>query len=115
MSTRSYIGIVNDDERVRLVYCHFDSYQNLDILINNYNTPDKINELLDMGDIRSLGPTISESEFYIRDCNEDSGYNKARIACCISEFLLECVEDYTFLFKNGKWIWRQWSKPLSED
>jgi hypothetical protein len=57
MATRSRIAIENQDGTVTSIYCHFDGY--IDgvgkILQENYNTREKMEQLIDLGDISSLG------------------------------------------------------------
>lgn len=59
MSTRSLIGIENADKTVSYVYCHYDGY--LDhvgkILTNHYTDEKVIRQLLDLGELSSLGNT----------------------------------------------------------
>ena len=59
MSTRSLIGIENADKTVSYVYCHYDGY--LDhvgkILTDHYTDEKVIRQLLDLGDLSSLGKT----------------------------------------------------------
>ena len=112
MSTRSHIGIENSDGSVRYVYCHFDSYKNLEILRKHYNTSKQVKALIKMGDMSHLAPTIDKCMFYKRDCK---GKLRVEKASCRSEFLMKCIEDFTFLFINGTWYWKRWSNPLTEN
>ena len=61
MATRSAIGMIIDG-KVRAVYCHWDGYpeHNGRILVDHYQDPAKIQELISMGEISSLGPEIGE-------------------------------------------------------
>ena len=60
MSTRSYIGIERKPGEYECVYCHFDGYLSYvgEILSTHYQDKDKIEKLLSMGDISSLGNEI---------------------------------------------------------
>jgi hypothetical protein len=60
MGTRSTIALEFADGTVGMVYCHWDGYlsHNGKILLDNYSDPFKLRELIDLGDISSLGPTI---------------------------------------------------------
>lgn len=60
MSTRSNIGILNENNTITWIYCHFDGYPSHvgKILYENYNNEKKIRELLNLGDISSLGKTL---------------------------------------------------------
>jgi hypothetical protein len=60
MATRSNIAIENQDRTVSSIYCHFDGY--IDevgkTLYENYNTREKMEQLIALGDISSLGKII---------------------------------------------------------
>tara|TARA_R110000823_G_scaffold287824_1_gene406079 strand:+ start:210 stop:599 length:390 start_codon:yes stop_codon:yes gene_type:complete len=72
MATRSNIAIENQDKTVSVIYCHNDGY--IDgvgkLLQENYNTREKMEELIALGDISSLGETIEETVAYHRDRGE---------------------------------------------
>jgi hypothetical protein len=63
--TRCYIGRVNLDKTVTLVYCHNDGYpeQIGRVLIDNYSGPN-LDLLLSRGDIVRLGASVDQSLFY---------------------------------------------------
>ncbi len=68
MATRSTIALEFADGTVQQVYCHWDGYleNNGQILLNNYSDPFKLRELIDLGDVSSLGPNIgSKHDFDI--------------------------------------------------
>ena len=62
MATRSTIALLRDNGEVVKVYCHWDGYldNNGRLLVENYNTPEKIEALLAGGDISSLGRVVGE-------------------------------------------------------
>ena len=64
MATRSNIGILNNDNTITSVYCHWDGYpsHNGKILLENYNTEEKVRELLKEGNISSLEPNCNKPE-----------------------------------------------------
>ena len=64
MSTRSLIGTLNSDNTARVIYCHWNGYPEvqLPMLIRYYNTPEKVNELLELGDISYLGKWVKPDE-----------------------------------------------------
>jgi hypothetical protein len=138
MATRSRIGIKNQDGTITSVYCHWDGYleHNGKILFETYNTEEKIRELLSYGSISSLtdnigvqhpfdnphpfrSPEYNEfmkmTTFYGRDRGEED--TEALVHPTVSDFL-SYSEEYTYLFKDGKWVYRgydskRWNK-LSE-
>ena len=62
MATRSYIGVRNLDSSVDYIYCHFDGYpeHNGAILTEYYSNINRVNELLNLGDLSVLGKFIGE-------------------------------------------------------
>jgi len=64
MSTRSHIGVhrINEPEKIDYIYCHSDGYPEHQgfILTNYYNTIEKVNELMKLGDLSYLGEEIGE-------------------------------------------------------
>ena len=84
MGTRSTIALEFADGTVEQVYCHWDGYldHNGVILLQHWSDPFKLRELIDLGDMSSLGERIgtqhafdkaSEGEctFYLRDRKEN--------------------------------------------
>jgi hypothetical protein len=113
MSTRSYIGIRNLDSSVDYIYCHFDGYpeHNGKILIEHYSNINRVNELLNLGDLSVLGQFIGEKmDFnkrvqdtclaYGRDRGEsnvdkkNSGYD---------ELITDQSVDYVYVFDGDYW------------
>lgn len=56
MATRSLIGSIQNNGTVKTIYCHWDGYpgHNGEMLLNHYNTPSKVEELIEQGDLSSL-------------------------------------------------------------
>ena len=123
MSTRSLIGIKNEDGSITDVYCHFDGY--LDgvgiTLVNHYDTEEKIREIFEHGDMSSLGDDIKSCDFY-KDRGED-GVDAGTIPADIPEDVEDayyvggqhCWADYVYLFKDGKWYYARESVKRTED
>lgn len=128
MSTRSSI-IIKDRNNYTGIYCHNDSYlENVGLkLLTYYNTIDKVQELIDLGSISSLGVTLenncqSYAEYmaidtnqrptnaYFRDINRYDDYNchdewetvKPVCGDCIDDFEQEWV--YVFDVEINKWL-----------
>lgn len=61
MATRSRIGIVNPDNTVTSIYCHFDGYPSHvgAVLLEHYNTPDRVAALMALGDLSALYPKLA--------------------------------------------------------
>lgn len=60
MATRSYILKENDDGTYTGIYCHHDGYltYNGAMLLDHYNTKDRVEKLLSMGNVSVLDTTI---------------------------------------------------------
>ena len=77
MGTRSTIALEFADGTVQQVYCHWDGYlsNNGAILQEHYADPFKLRELIDLGDISSLRPTVGTqhafSQFETKLSSED--------------------------------------------
>ena len=73
MGTRSTIALEFADGTVEQVYCHWDGYlaHNGAILAEHYMNPFKLRDLIDIGDLSSLGPVVGEkhafSPFHVKD------------------------------------------------
>jgi len=120
MSTRSHIAIKNADGTVRSIYHHWDGY--LEgvgaVLLEHYTTEDRINKLLDLGDMSMIGsePVGYWSDSISRpDPNACMTYRErgesnvdARIFSSLDDYLDHAVEDYTYIFIDGEWYYREW-------
>ena len=64
MSTRSHIGIWNEDGSLDVIYCHWDGYPSYNgaVLLHHYQDPEKIRELIALGDICSLAESVKPAE-----------------------------------------------------
>lgn len=121
MSTRSSIAIKQADGTVRAMYCHHDGY--LDhvgrMLLNHYNTEERIKALLDLGDISSLHEYLSKEEqesgdkpgrvcfVYARDGEETEEITPNRLYPDRESFQNDAPiwygAEYLYLFDDGKW------------
>jgi len=56
MATRSFIGILNKDDSVDYIYCHWDGYpEHNGVLLNDfYNNEDTVRDLISLGDLSVL-------------------------------------------------------------
>lgn len=56
MSTNAKIGITDENGHIKAIYVHWDGYPEhiAPLLLDYYNTPDKINELIKLGDLSAL-------------------------------------------------------------
>ena len=81
MGTRSTIALEFADGTVEQVYCHWDGYleHNGKILQEHYSDPFKLRDLIDMGDISSLGKEIGEQHPFSPAYNETDAAKKAAV------------------------------------
>ena len=63
-ATRSSIAAKQEDGSIRIVYCHWDGYPDTVgvILLKHYNSLEKTNSILNLGDLSSLGPSVEKPE-----------------------------------------------------
>lgn len=119
MATRSFIGKLNSDGSVNGIYCHFDGYpdHNGKILQDNYLDSVKVDALLALGSLSSLGAEIGEKhdfnertnaafcKAYHRDRGED--FEENTVFPSIKEMQLEANNklgaEFAYVFVEGKW------------
>ena len=118
MATRSRIAIETETGRVLSIYSHWDGYPSHHgpILLEHFQDPAKVKNLIDLGNISSLAPEISAPEghsfenqikgftvFYGRDRGEEKQEAKSHFDR--NSFLRSDVQEYGYLFTNeGKWL-----------
>ena len=119
MATISTISVVHQDKTISQIYCHWDGYlsHNGFKLISHYNSQEKVEELIALGDLNYLGKDInpnpdiphdfenSQDEvciFYERDRKEHgAGANKFTD---MKEFMSKRRTGcYDYIFMDGKW------------
>jgi len=135
MGTRSRIAIKTESE-IKSVYCHWDGYlsNNGKILLENYNTPEKVENLINLGDMSSLHESIEKPEghtfdtpieghtvFYNRDRNENWNDVKPQVfkytnITSEKRFISDLIqrkgifsEEYAYIFDVKTNKWKYWS------
>jgi len=113
MATRSYIGVRNTDASVDYIYCHFDGYpeHNGKILTEHYSNINRVNELLNLGDLSVLGKFIGEkNEFNDRVRDTCLAYGRDRGESNVSkkkagydELITNQDVDYVYVFDGDYW------------
>jgi len=133
MGTRSTIALEYADGTVEQVYCHWDGYleNNGRILQEHYTDPFKLRDLIDQGDISSLGKEIGSKHpfsphsspedeaayheavdlggattFYGRDRGE-TGVSAKKFVSFSSYVANHQYEEYEYILRNidGKAVW----------
>jgi len=107
MATRSRLRAKVDGKILKPIYCHWDGHSEtkLPILNENYNTDEKVKELMALGNLSALHPKVKPDEeqehsfdnpaegvtvAYHRDRGEDLEFWSAR-------------QEYNYLYENGIW------------
>jgi hypothetical protein len=113
MATRSYIGIRNTDASVDYIYCHFDGYpeHNGAILTEHYSNINRVNELLNLGDLSVLGKFIGEKQDFdkrvVGNClayGRDRGEsNVGKKNSGYDELITSQDVDYVYIFDGDYW------------
>jgi len=117
MSTNSSIAIKNLDGTITGIYCHWDGYLEGvgNKLVKHYDTKEKVNALIALGDISVLGETSECPDghsfqnpvkgctiAYGRDRNE-SGV-EAKTFDNYEDFLGWYEQGFDYLFEGSSWI-----------
>ena len=119
MGTRSTIALEYADGTVDQIYCHWDGYleHNGQILQKHYSDPFVLRQLMDLGDMSSLGERIGtqhafdkapegECTFYKRDRNE-SGCEAKRFESYEDYKANHQYEEYEYILRacGDKAVW----------
>lgn len=116
MATRSVIAIEADNKIVS-AYCHWDGYleHNGDILFKHYRKPEKILQLISLGDMSSLGQEIGEQHDFDAQNNKWTTYygrdrGETDTECRTWADRKEMIDhhwdcEYFYLWTNGRWIY----------
>jgi hypothetical protein len=117
MSTRSAIA-KKTELGYEWIYCHFDGYpENQEPLLKNYDTEEKVNELLSLKCLSYLGSEIGEKQnfakptnrnwclSYWRDRGEESiaPYQVAHMKY-LKEDAMNSHCEWLYVYENGKWV-----------
>ena len=115
MSTRSRIGIANEDGTVTSIYCHFDGYpeHNGRLLLEHWNDKYLVEHLMNLGDLSVLGKEIGERQNFNQPTSGNwclaYGRDRGEQGVDAMEhhsvpYFLYNGEEYNYLFQDGKWL-----------
>ena len=116
MATRSNIAYRNTEGKIVSVYSHWDGYpeHNGELLRRFYNTQDKVEALVALGSISSLGQDIGKQvDFDDRATHTETGtiaYHRDRgEELSIAEYddipsWIADMEEYAYLWNGNEWI-----------
>lgn len=98
MSTNSRIGYKLNDSEVKYIYCHWDGYTTWNgVMLNEcYNTPEKVKELIDKGNVSSLGTKITNTNFY-------QGKDEEATKEFLVEFKKDAYYHYLYDMETKEW------------
>lgn len=136
MATRSTIALEYADGTVGQVYCHWDGYleHNGKILFEHYKDPFKVRELMDLGDVSSLGINIGRKHSFSPFEGDKNDYDLAQAEGCttfygrdrgetgVSQRMFKSFADYKANFQHeeyayilrtdGKWYVKCYDKDF---
>ena len=113
MATRSNIAQLLPDGRVKVIYCHCDGYPAGvgSMLEKHYNTPDRVNDLMALGDLWKLrqylyptGPHVEGAReprvtvAYGRDCGEPDRQARTHTDCAAWQAAMGSDIEYCYLW-----------------
>ena len=104
MSTRSCVGQEYEDGTVRMIYVHCDGSPDwIGPILFNYYSGDKLQKLLDLGALDSIGRTIETCKAFHRDFG---GTKQVRIVETVAEAVSSVGVGIVWVYirrKNGEW------------
>ena len=124
MSTNSRVAIQLKNKKIKSIYVHWDGYLSGvgQDLLDFYNTEEKVNELLELGNLSILGTSIGEKvdfdKFDSRENKQCLAYGRDRgedESEAIEHLDSEYEREYNYLFKNGIWLFRKWDKKIYKE
>ena len=108
MSTRGAIGMRMPDGSARAIYVHHDAYvAGVGAILGGwYDTPEKVETLLALGDLSSLGTTLADTVAYYRDRSENIRMprNYRDIDAYRRNGRRDYGADYLYLYDGSKWF-----------
>lgn len=125
MSTRSYIGVVQDDGRIEAVYCHSDGQPNGvgASLLCAHQTPQRAKKLIALGSLSGIEG--AEVVAYVRDKGEhmDSS-NISRVYATVERLVADAIDmsaEYVYVFgldrsrRRWKLVWSANENVMLQD
>jgi len=96
MATRSILTAKFSDGSIKAIYVHYDGYGHLPILQENYNTQEKVEELISNGDIRTLEPVLES-------CRRQGGEPPAELSCFDEARALDWDQEFLYIWDGSAW------------
>jgi hypothetical protein len=112
MATRSRIGLELSDGSILSIYSHWDGYAGFNgvKLVEHFNIKEKVQELIDLGDISALWTNLGFNQETLPETGplpysargEDC---PPRLDADLCEYLLpDNSEEYAYVFRAGEWV-----------
>ena len=109
MSTRSRIAIEKQDGAVKSIYCHFDGYVDGvgKVLFEHYDK-EKLEKLIELGDISVLKESTENTVAYHRDRGEDLHTTSYLSVEGLFELGFGSSVEFVYcLTKDGTWVYKE--------
>ena len=106
MATRSRIAIEREDGSVKSIYCHYDGYlSGVGKTLFNHYDKEKLEKLIELGDISSLEDSTESTVAYCRDRGEDLYFKTFPNVEDLFENGFNSGEEYVYcLTKDGIYL-----------
>ena len=126
MATRSMIGKQQEDGTIKAIYCHYDGYPEGvgQTLANYYQASDKVNDLLNLGDLSVLSQEIGGKQnfdkptsetwclAYGRDRGEEGTEAKEfTYTGAYLEYARNSCAEFAYIFTSKGWSYWSLSTP----
>jgi hypothetical protein len=112
MGTRSRIGLELSDGSILSIYSHWDGYPGFNgvKLVEHFNTKEKVQELVDLGDISCLWTNAGWNNETLPETGPLPYSSRGedcppRFDADLCEYLLpDNSEEYAYVFRAGQWV-----------
>lgn len=119
MSTNANIGMIDSRGKIHGIYLHWDGYPEYagKVLLEHYNSHDKVCNLIDMGNLSFLGKhlnPIGSHSFNKPESDVTVAYHRDRGESLyisqyddLYEFSCECLHNYLYDVENDVWMYSE--------
>lgn len=106
MGTRSNIQVEIAPGKSLAIYAHWDGYPSHmgKMLLNHYNTQEKAEELVRLGDVSSVKPTLDQCQFYKRDRKESGDEIEPHEVDTFKISHIKQGQEWQYQFTKGRWF-----------
>jgi hypothetical protein len=129
MSTNAVIGMQHHDGSVKSIYLHWDGYPSHAgaVLIEHYTDINKVDMLINLGDISFLGPEVTEAPKEVLETDERYNYtcanhrdkggalNPPSIFATDYLWVKDAIDhtsaEYGYLFTDEGWVYYDLHQP----